>query len=95
MWICQLRAVHGDGQRLGQLLLPEHTIRTATRPASAAALLPVLTADIVQHDRDVRFVPKADIGERVDDVRFTPRKGTLLMFFPSNVGNRNDSERRI
>jgi hypothetical protein len=36
--------VHGDGQRLGQLLLPEHTIRTATRPASAAALLPVLTA---------------------------------------------------
>jgi hypothetical protein len=30
--------------RLGQLLLPEHTIRTATRPASAAALLPVLTA---------------------------------------------------
>ena len=36
------RPVHGDGQGLGQFLLPEHTIRVAARPASAAAFLCVL-----------------------------------------------------
>ena len=36
---------------------------------------PIREADMVQHDRDVRFVPEADISVCPQHVRFTPKSG--------------------
>jgi hypothetical protein len=62
--------VHGDCQRSGQLLLPEHAICAAAGAAFAAALLPVLTfctrekfaLEIKCQDRSVDATLRAAIG---------------------------------